>query len=267
MNFVLSKVLWILLQPSSALLLVTATGLVLAWTRKRRRSGLRMATAGLAISALVGFLPVGTTALLPLEQRFPRLEVEAGDPSFAGIIVLGGGEDGRITHARGQLHLNEAGERITEGARLALMLKTARVAFTGGAAYTILGDVTGAPAVGAYWQALGIAADRIVLEDRSRTTYENALLLKDIMKPRPGERFLLVTSAAHMPRSMGVFRRAGLDVVAYPVDYRTTGALDPTEISISLPGGLKRLDDAAKEWIGLLAYWAMGRTSALFPGP
>ena len=87
------------------------------------------------------------------------------------------------------------------------------------------------------------------------------------MPPKPGERWLLVTSAWHMPRSMGSFRAAGFPVTAYPVDYRTRGGEDARRGFLHTSEGLRRLDLMVKEWLGLLAYRLSGRTDALFPAP
>jgi uncharacterized SAM-binding protein YcdF (DUF218 family) len=114
--------------------------------------------------------------------------------------------------------------------------------------------------------AFGIARERIVLEELSRTTWENADKLRAILKPRPGQRFLLVTSAFHMPRAMGTFRAAGYDVTAWPVDYRTAGLLDALSPRTSICGGLEMLDVAFKEWVGLVAYRLSGRSTAFWPG-
>ncbi|MDX2156294.1 MAG: YdcF family protein [Hyphomicrobiaceae bacterium] len=267
MTFALSKILWFLLLPSNLMVLAIVVGLVVGLRKPHARTGLRLVAVGVTALLLGGATSLGSVLLLPLEQRFPAFEPAAGSRDFAGIIVLGGAEDGRISEARRQLHLNEAAERITEGARLARLLPSTRVAFTGGAALPILGNVSGADPVGQWWQAMGIAPERIVLEPVSRNTHENAILLVDLLKPKPSERWLLVTSAAHMPRAMGAFRRAGFDVTAFPVDFRTTGIGDLVDLSASLTGGLRRVDEATKEWMGLVAYWLLGRTSALFPAP
>jgi uncharacterized SAM-binding protein YcdF (DUF218 family) len=267
MTFVVSKILWFVVQPSNLVALMIAAGVGLGFTKRFPAAGLRLAAAGALALLIGGLTPLASIVILPLEQRFPRLDVTPGSTAFAGIIVLGGAEDGRVSKARGQLHLNEAAERITEGARLARLLPEARLVFTGGAALPMLGHVEGAEPVGVFWQAMGVEPKRITLEHRSRNTHENALFTRDIVQPKQGERWLLVTSAAHMPRSMGVFRRAGFEVAAYPVDFRTPGVEEAREPFGSVTGGLRRLDDATKEWIGLIAYWLLGRTSALFPGP
>jgi uncharacterized SAM-binding protein YcdF (DUF218 family) len=267
MTFYASKVLGFLTQPSTLMWVLLVVGLVRARRPASQRSGLRMAAAAAALMALCGLTPVSTWFKAPLEERFPRIEVTAGSGAYAGIIVLGGGEDGRASVLRHQLHINESGERITEGAVLAFRLPQARLIFTGGAAAVLNDNTPGAQSVGAFWREIGIAGERITLEDRSRNTYENAIYTYEILKPKAGERFLLVTSAAHMPRAMGVFRKAGFDVVAYPADYHTNFPADAIDTFGSIPAGLKRFDESMKEWVGLVAYWLMGRTSALFPGP
>jgi uncharacterized SAM-binding protein YcdF (DUF218 family) len=106
-----------------------------------------------------------------------------------------------------------------------------------------------------------------VLEHQSRTTWENATYLHALLQPRPGERYILVTSAFHMARSVGTFRQVGFDVVPYQVDYRTKGAVALVSPFWEGPAGLARFDTAAKEWIGLLAYWLSGRSDSLWPAP
>jgi uncharacterized SAM-binding protein YcdF (DUF218 family) len=96
---------------------------------------------------------------------------------------------------------------------------------------------------------------------------ENAVYSKHIANPKAGERWLLVTSAYHMPRAIGTFRKAGFAVEAYPVDWRTRGIRDTLQLTGGLTDGLARLETAAHEWVGLIAYWLSGRSSELFPGP
>ena len=163
--------------------------------------------------------------------------------------------------------VNEAAERLTEGVRLARRWPQAKVVFTGGVGGLLASGSDAAGPVGRFLQDVGISPQRIVLEPKSRNTHENAKLTYELLSPKPGERWLLVTSAYHMPRSIGVFRAAGFDVTAAPVDYRTRDARDLVRMFPSIPSGLKRLDLGAKEWIGLVGYWFAGRTDALFPGP
>jgi uncharacterized SAM-binding protein YcdF (DUF218 family) len=255
----LSKLLFLFVQPSVVCLMLIAAGLLL--DRKR------LAAAGLGIMLVIGFSPLGNALLLPLEGRFERPDLDGIANQISGIIVLGGFEDAYVTNGRGALALNEAAERLTEALVLANRLPKARVVFTGGSDSILDAVPSAAPAVAAFFTASGIAKERLFLEGASRNTYENAAFTYDLVKPKPGERWLLVTSAFHMPRSMGLFRKAGFDVTAWPVDYRTAGARDGTRFMNRLDEGLKRVDTVVKEGIGLTVYRLRGWTDALLPGP
>jgi uncharacterized SAM-binding protein YcdF (DUF218 family) len=268
MFYTLSKVLTFLLQPSSALWLAIAAGFFLReWRPRWHRTGLVVSVISLVALFIAGLSPVSNALLLPLEDRFPAGQVNSVKKPVTGIIVLGGAEDGWISSGRGGLAVNEAAERITETLRLALAYPQAKVAITGGVARLLHEDKEGSSAVAAFFQDVGVSKDRLIVETQSRNTYENATRMLPLINAKPGETWLIVTSAFHMPRSVGVFRKAGLDVVAYPVDFRVRGSEDLTRWFPSLPAGLKRFDMVLKEWAGLIAYRLTGRTNTLFPAP
>lgn len=267
MFFYASKFFALLFLPSSFVLLLLVAGLVLLRWETRRRLGQRLIGAGAVLFFALGFLPMGNFFLLPLEQRFASVAPPSpGDP-IAGIIMLGGFEDGWVSSGRGGLGLNEAAERLTEGVRLAIKHPEAKLVFTGGVAGLLADGANAVGPVGSWLRDMGIAQDRIVLEGKSRNTEENARFTRDLVGAKPGDRWVLVTSAYHMPRSVGVFRRAGFDVIPYPVDYRLNGDRDLTRLFEKASDGLKRSDLVFKEWVGLVAYWLSGRTSELFPAP
>ena len=264
MFFLVSKLLWLLTQPSNLAALVVAAGLLTLF-RKRRR-GLNMVLLGFGCLLLFGFSPLGNILIYPLEQRFAGLAEPSEADHVAGIIMLGGFEDGWVSAGRPGLATNEAGERLTGAMLLARHLPNAKLVFTGGDG-SLWGSATAEGAVQRYLLESGVAPERLVLEHKSRTTWENAKYLNDILRPKPGDRYVLVTSAFHMPRSVGTFRQAGFDVLPYPVDYRTRDAGDMIYPFSSLDAGLQRVDMAVKEWIGLVAYRLSGRSAALWPGP
>lgn len=270
MFFALSKILFFLVTPSNIVWMLIALGLVLLW-RGRTRSAGRLVAAGLGLLLLLGFSPIGNVVIYPLEERFARPAADVTDPAglgpIEGIIVLGGFEDGRIATGRGLLGLNEAGERLAETVRLAVKLRRAKVVFTGGVGVLMLSAEDAAVPVGDYLASVGIERARIVLEAKSRNTWENAVFTRALLQPRPGQRYLLVTSAWHMPRSMGVFRQAGFEVIPWSVDYRTRGPDDLWRPFGGIYNGLERVDTAVKEWIGLVAYYLTGRSNAIWPGP
>lgn len=263
MFFYASKLGLLMFQPTSLCLLAITVGLLAS----RTRTGQRLALGGTAALLLLGFSPVANWLVRPLEQRFPKPDLNQIGGRVAGIVILGGFEDTWVSRGRKELALTDAAERFTEGVRLAQRLPQAKVLFTGGT-----GDVFesegAADLVAGYLVAFGIARERIILEKTSRTTAENATLSKAIANPKAGEIWLLVTSAQHMPRSIGVFRRQGFDVLAWPVDYRTAGGSgDWLSGFSSASEGWRRADFAVREWYGLVGYWLSGRSRELFPGP
>jgi uncharacterized SAM-binding protein YcdF (DUF218 family) len=224
-----------------------------------------MGVAGALGVLCAGILPLGNALILPLEESFANTPpLPAGTP-VTGIILLGGFEDGWVSGGRGGLAVNESAERLTEGLRLAIRHPEAKIVFTGAVGGLISGGSDAAGPVGELLKDYGIAPDRIVLEPRARNTYENALFTRDLVKPAPGQRWVLITSAYHMPRLVGTFRQLGFEIIPYPVDYRTRGSVDLKRLFESIGDGLKRTDLAAKEWAGLLAYRLSGRTSELLP--
>lgn len=268
MFFVLSKILTFLLRPSSLLWLALVAGLILREAVPRwRRAGLVLAVSAVAMLFVAGLTPLANVFILPLENRFPARTPDSVPAPVAGIIVLGGAEDGWVSAGRGGLAMNEAAERITESARLARAHPAAKVVISGGVAQLIGDGQEGSSAVANLLADLGIARDRLIVETQSRNTHENATRTLSLIAAKPGDTWLLVTSAYHMPRSVGIFRQAGLAVTAYPVDYRMRGSEDLKRWFWSTPDGLKRFDLAVTEWAGLIAYRLSGRTPELFPAP
>ena len=260
--FGLSKVLGFFALPSNLLIALALAGILLMRTRLRR-FGLGLLIGAVLLLAAIGIAPVGNALMLPLEERFPKWDASRGSPY--GIVVLGGAVSPDVSAARKDIALNEAAERMTAVAKLAREHPQAKIVFTGGSG-RLFGGATEADFVTSLFESFGIPRERIVLENRARNTVENAVLTKALVQPKPSERWLLVTSAHHMPRSVGIFRKAGFPVEAHPVDYRTRGSADLAGPFGSLAGGLARTDAAMHEWAGLLVYWLTGKTSELFPG-
>jgi uncharacterized SAM-binding protein YcdF (DUF218 family) len=269
MFFYLAKGLWFLLQPSTLIALLIGYGAILIWTGWARW-GRRFVTFGAILLLLAGLSPLGNALILPLEDRFPRANLDE-PPSPIGFILLGGAEDRLVGGARHAPTLNEAGERIVEAAILARRFPAAKIAFSGGDAGILYKSDSEAQGAQALLTAMGVAQDRLILEANARDTYENAAFLKEELTKQgelgSGKRWVLITSAYHMPRAMGAFRKADFDVEPWPVDYRTRGEADLTRPFDKVSEGLRRVDVASREWVGLLAYWLRGRSDALFPAP
>ena len=264
MFFTLAKIFGFFILPSNAIATICVIGALLLLVRWQRAGSLTL-TFGVLLLLVSGYSPAGNVLLLTLSERFPVWQSEGRDPD--GIIVLGGAIDSERTAARQSLELDSAAERVFAMLELARRYPRARIVFTGGSGNLIQSSVSEAPIAGQLLERFGVSPDRIVLEGASRTTDENAAFTRRLVSPEPGERWLLVTSAYHMPRSIGAFRAAGFDVEAYPVDFRTTGWADAAVPFDMLGAGLSRTDMATHEWVGLVTYWLTGRSSAFFPAP
>jgi uncharacterized SAM-binding protein YcdF (DUF218 family) len=250
--------------PSNILMVIGLIGLLLLLTRFQRLASWLIVTS-LVLLAFVGYSPLGNMLMVPLEQRFPPWDASRGPPD--GIVVLGGAISPSLSLARGAVALNESAERITTAVELARRYPNARIIFTGGTGSLLPEAPVEAPVAVREFEALGVAHDRITAEEQSHNTVENAVFSRLLADPKPGQRWLLVTSAFHMPRAMAVFRAAGFPVEAYPVDWRTRGPIDARRPFWSFIGGLAMTDLAVHEWVGLIVYRLTGNTTELFPAP
>jgi uncharacterized SAM-binding protein YcdF (DUF218 family) len=262
--FVLSKTLGFLLIPSNFLIGLATIGAILLATRWRRLGGRLMATAAILL-AVCAFSPLGYWLLYPLEQRFPAWDAARGAPD--GIVVLGASVEADLSAAHGVPVVRGAPDRIIRAAMLAHGYPNARVVFSGGSANLISNDAKEADYAASIFEGLGIAKSRLIMERGSRNTVENAEFSKNLVNPKPGERWLLVTSAFHMPRSIGLFRKAGFAVEAFPVDWRVGDKRDLATFSVLAPEGLSRTDTGVREWMGLVAYRLTGKIDQLLPAP
>jgi uncharacterized SAM-binding protein YcdF (DUF218 family) len=262
--FLLSKTLGTMLLPVNFLIGAGVLGAILLTTRYAVL-GRRVLATSAVLLALCGFSPVGKLLILPLEQRFPPWEPSSGAPD--GIVVLGGGIEPDLSAAHGRPILDRSGARIVAAAELARQYPNARIVYSGGNA-NLVGDDSAKEAdyALAMLESLGVAKARLTAERLSRNTVENADFAKEVAKPREGERWLLVTSAFHMPRSIGLFRRAGFKVEAYPVDWRASPSKALSFSSVAM-NGLERTEVAMREWIGLAAYRVTGKIDDFLPGP
>jgi uncharacterized SAM-binding protein YcdF (DUF218 family) len=254
MFFVLSKIFWILAAPSHWLgLFVLAIGICLLLRRPR--------AAGIFSFLAVLMLVLAGTSLLngpmvrALENRYPRPDWPA---HVDGVLVLGSGFDVNILRRRHAPQANEGVNRLVAAMAVAHHYPEARVVFTGGSA-VLIGAENAESATARYvFGELGLESRRLVLEPKARNTYENILFAKELVKPKPGEVWLLDTAAIHMPRAMAVARKLDWSMVAWPSDFIT--APDDRGIDIfNVSGNLALTDYAVHEWIGILAYRLSGK--------
>jgi uncharacterized SAM-binding protein YcdF (DUF218 family) len=262
--FPISKTVGYLLLPSNFLIGLGLLGAILLLTRFAR-AGRRLMVTALVLLAICAYSPLANFLLYPLEQRFPKWDNSRGEPD--GIIVLGGPLEADLSAAHGVPVISGAADRLIGAATLAHRYPNARLVYTGGSPNLLHNDAKEADYATALFQGLGIPKSRLTMERQSRNTRENAEFSKAVVKPKPGERWLLVTSAYHMPRSIGLFRKAGFPVEAYPVDWKVGTREDLFKYYVIANDGLQLVDTGVREWLGLIAYRVSGSTDELLPGP
>jgi uncharacterized SAM-binding protein YcdF (DUF218 family) len=263
LTFIFGKLLWALVQPGNLLLLVLLGGFVLLLGSRGRRGRVLIGLA--AIGFLVfAVTPVGPAMLLVLEQRFPRPQTLPD--RIDGILVLGGAVDPALSLAYGETVFNSSVARVLAGIALARRHPEAKLALVGGEGELFPVGLAEARATLGFILDEGIAQTRIILEEQSRSTHENAVFAKKSIRPGPAETWILVTSAFHMPRAVASFRAVEWAVIPYPVDFK----VDPGAVrraNFSLIEGLGTATTAGKEWVGLVGYRLRGWTAEFFPWP
>lgn len=262
MFFAFSKLIWFFISPVSLMVLLLLGGLVLV-TANRLVASTALFTAAFLILLATAVFPFGKNVAVWLESRYAR--PAAMPEKVDGIIVLGGGIDQVLSAARNEAQAGSAIDRILVFAELGQRYPDARLVFTGGIGNLEQDGQPEGLLVAGFLKRLGIDfGDRLVIESTSRNTFENAAYSKGIVKPAPGETWLLVTSAWHMPRSVSVFEKAGWQVIAYPADYMTVGEYRFWPDSFDLLGNLVVSSMAFRESAGTLAYYLNGKSAFLF---
>lgn len=266
MFFGLSKILGVLTDP---MLLITLALLSAWWLGRGRRDPRGRAATGIVgvvacLLVAIAALPLADWVAAPLENRFPTSpELPA---HVDGVIVLGGATAPVIGASRGRPELTAAADRLFALLELTRLHPEARVVVTGGSGLLLEQELTEDVPTRAILREMGIPDDRVVVENRSRNTRENAVFSREALGGNIDGTWVLVTSAGHMPRSVGVFRRIGWSVIPYPVDYRTGGKAVHVP-HLDLMGDMVVFSGALREWVGLVAYHLRGWTDAWFPAP
>jgi uncharacterized SAM-binding protein YcdF (DUF218 family) len=235
--------------------------LVMARREAWQHAGRRLCFDVVFLLFFIAIFPVGDWMLRPLENRFPKADLSQVD----GIVVIGSDESPSLTDARGQPVLHSAAGDYIVFAALAHQYPNAKLVFAGGSSLLVPNaKLTDAQVAKDALAIAGVPVDRMVFEDKSRNTHENAVDAAAIVHPQPQEKWLLVASAFHMPRAIGCFRKAGWNVYPAPSNYYTSGKLS-TDIHFDFAGHLGEMTMAAHEYYGLLAYWLLGYIDSPWP--
>ena len=263
--FILSKAVQFCIEPLNWVLFWVVLALLFLLLRK-----IHLAKRFLWISlfnlALVGYLPTSEFLLRAFENAAPRTNLsQVGNSDLGGIIILGGAiEGGAIAADRGEVSIYSSAERVTKAFELIRKYPELPLIFSGYSGRINPKGVSEADAFKQLIQEQGLDGAQVHYENQSRNTYENVLYLKPMMQELGGKTdagllkpWLVITSASHMYRSLQIFQKQGIDVLALPVDYQTANRLQWT--SFDLVEGAQNWNKALHELIGLLAYWITGK--------
>lgn len=252
-----ASIVWGVLQPSNLIAILAVLGLLAGHTGRTGKA-CKLGGAAATLLVLLGVLPVGELMIKPLEARFER-----PDPAdqVNGIIVLSGPEAPVMTTAHDVVTLRDSSGRLTTALALARIHATVPVVLTGGWAAD---GISQADVAARFLSESGIDPDRLIIERNARDTYENAVLSRELTDPDADARWLLVTSAFHMPRSVAAFDGADWDIIPYPTDYRSMPG-SKLDWEFNVAAKLRIADLAVHEWVGLITYRILGRSRTLFP--
>ena len=263
MDYLASKVLGLLTTSGPLLLLTLLLGTALLWSRHWQRGRVFLTVVVLGLTALL-LLPAQPALTGLLEDRFQQ--APPLPDHIDGIIILGGMIRPAISRSRGRPTLNDAAERLIEGARLARLHPEAKVLFTGGSADPWKPEARESDFASRVLLDMGVDPSRLLIEDKSRNTYENAVFSRKLAPDQGAGNWILVTSAMHMPRSVGVFREVGWRVIPWPVNYLTGAEAEWANEDVPVER-LYFLSRTLHELFGLAYYRARGWTASLFPAP
>ncbi|MBI1244283.1 MAG: YdcF family protein [Alphaproteobacteria bacterium] len=262
--FFLSKLIGPLSDPRTTLFATLAAGILMLWT-PWRRIGRALASLTIVSAIALSAAPIGPLAVGWIENRIPP--PEQLPQQVDGIVVLGGDVNSRMLRLR-PVSPGHDSTRLIAFADLSRHYPNAKLVFSGGSGQVLDRTDTDSDGARRLLPILGVDTTRVIFEDKSRNTFENARFSLDIAQPKPEETWLLVTSAFHMPRSLSTFRQAGWKIVPYPVGYMTApDAAFEWQFPTSFDGRLFYLAVAARELVGYAYYFVTGRSASLLPGP
>lgn len=220
---------------------------------KKRKWGKRFFVFSCLGLLLFAIIPVGLWTFEDLENRFPRMTYIP--PNAKGMILLGGSFDQMTSKARGETAYTLAAGRFIWFVETAKANPHLQLVFTG--------TPFEAEIAKKGFKALGLDPSSILFEHNSKDTKDNAAKTRDLVKPNPQDQWLLVTSAYHMPRSVGLFRKAGFNVIPCPVDYHTPGDYEMW-FFLGLKLNLDAWQASSREWLGMVINYLMGRSDEVY---
>ena len=259
MFFYLSKFYWTYFNPFNLILLFFF--LTICFFYFKRKFYKTMLIITILLFTIVVIFPTGQILLFQLEKNY---YLKKDLPSkIHGILILGGATEPHVTKKHDQVSFNSSVERLTESIKLIKKYPNAKIIFSGGSGNVKNEiDFIHADVAKIFFKEMGLNTNKIIFERNSRNTYENILNSKKIASPKKNETWILITSAFHMNRSLYVAEKINWEFFPYAVDYLT---VHPTySFTTNFFGNTSNFQIASKEWLGILSYYLIGKSSKVF---
>ena len=260
MSFYLSKILWLILNPFNIFILINFL-IIILYVLSFRRLSITIFVINFLFLIIISILPIGNYLIYQIEKEYhSNNEIPE---SIDGILILGGATNVLMFREYGQISLNGSAERLVESVDIIRKHQNAKVVFSGGSAVLNRPDLGHSDVAKFFYKKMGLNTNRIIFENNSRNTFENILFSKEIIIPKKNEKWLLITSASHMKRAQLVAEKNNWNLIPYAVDFKNFKNFKFT-VNLNLLLNINSFQQGLHEWLGLVSYYLMGRTSKIF---
>ena len=260
MTFYLSKFLWYLFNPFNCIIFLLILSVILNFLKFLKFSKIILYFAFL-LFFITGVLPTGSYLLYLLEKNYHN-KINLPE-KIDGMIILSGATNPFLTKEYDQIALNDGVERLTESIQLIKKYPKAKVFFAGGSGYVEYPDLNHSDVAKKFYESLDVNTKNIFFDKKSRNTYENIVFAKMKFNPNINEKWILVTSAFHLKRAISVGEKLGWELIPYATDYKLPKKFR-WKFSINFFGNLGSFKNSSHEWVGIISYYLMGRSSKIF---
>ena len=252
MIFYLSKLLWLFFNPFNLILIFFIIGFI-SNLIKYKKISLFFYISSLLIFFIAGVLPTGSYLNYLLEKKFH--ETNYLPNTVDGILILSGATNPILTKEYNQINLNSSVERLIESILLIKKYPKALIVFSGGLGH--------ARVARDFFYNMDISLNNFIFEKKSRNTFENILFSKKMIDPKSNERWLIVTSAFHMDRSLAISKKLEWKFIPYVTDFNQRKNFS-WKLTLNFLDNFYEFEKASHEWVGLISYYFLGRSAYIF---
>ncbi len=260
MSFYLSKILWTILNPFNLFIFLYLFSFILYFFTLKKLSTVFFLLNFLFLFS-ISLFPIGNFLIHIIEKEF-HTDIDIPD-KLDGILIIGGASNALMFKEYNQINLNDSAERLVESVNIINKFNTSKVIFSGGSGIINRPDLDHSQVAKSFYKKMGVDTNRIIFENNSRNTYENIVFSKKIADPKKNEKWLVITSASHMKRTLLIAEKNNWNMIPYAVDFKNVKNFKLLP-NLKLLSNLNSFQYGVHEWIGLISYYLMGRTTKIF---